>query len=219
MRGVNSANAEAHVTAQWLLRCLKVKNATQYNLLAEELHAFTSQTQLTERTETIDTLFGTRTYENPRHTMVVLRILDDRGEALSNYDFYLTAGPDYSDDELPPGFFSDRQKNRRNVGTLTYFLNYDALDEGLQRAAMGGKLGFRLQARPEEQSGKPKLVFYRTLDFRRTARQVSLFLVPNETLLLEVQLQRCVDATVFRIEKDLNPSPIDAKPSENIVSD
>jgi hypothetical protein len=42
--------------------------------------------------------------------------------------------------------------------------------------------------------------------------QVKNLLIPNETLMVEIQLERHVDAAVFQIEKDLAPSPISAKP-------
>lgn len=213
MRSVTLANAAEHPAAQWVLRCLRIRSAAEYQQLTDQLAALTESTQEAERVERVRTLIQTREFTNPRHSMIVFRLVDDRGENLSDYDLYFTAGPRYDEKQLPEGFSRDRQRNQRNRGMLTYYLNYDALAEGLRHPRMGGRMGFYVEARPGEDKHKPKLVFYRPIDFRGTARQVQNFLRPNETILVEIQLQRHVDATVFRIEKDLEPGPIDARPS------
>ncbi len=217
MRSVTLANAATHPTAQWVLRCLGVASAAAYNRLATELEALTAKTQQDERVEKVRALFGRRTYPNPRHTMIVFRLVDDRGEVLADYDLFFTAGPGYDEDELPDGFFRDRQRNQRSRGKLTYFLNYDVLESGLDTKGLQGKFGFRLVARPDADPEHPKLIFYRPLDFRGTAKQVEQFLIPNETLMVEIQMQRHVDAAVFQIENDLRPSPIDPTPTGRLV--
>lgn len=213
IRSVKLASADKHPTAQWVLRCLNVRNAAEYNTLADELTKLTEATQAAELVEKVPSLLGTRSYPNPRHSMIVFRIVDDRGESLSDYDLYFTAGPKYDEDELPEGFFRDRQRNQRNRGKLTYYLDYDVMAQGLQSPALGGLLGFYLVARPEEEKKRPKLVFYRSIDFRGTVKQIEKLLVPNETLMVEIRLQRRVDAAVFQIEKNLDPSAINPKPS------
>jgi hypothetical protein len=213
LRSVKLDTADQHPTAQWVLRCLRVRNAAEYGQLADELAALTEETQRIEREEQVRTLLGTRTYDNPRHTMIVFRIADDRGASLADYDLYFTAGPKYDENQLPPGFFRDRQRNQHDRGKLTYYLNFDAMTEGLMHPNLGGRLGFYVQARPEEQPKKPRLVFYRPIEFQGTLSQVKKILHPNETLMVEIQLERHVDAAVFQIEKDLTPGPISAKPT------
>jgi len=213
IRSVKLGSADNHPTAQWVLRCLNVRNAAEYHARAEELAQLTRATQAAELVEQVPSLLGTRTYPNPRHSMIIFRVVDDRGENLSDYDLYFTAGPEYDEDELPEGFFRDRQRNQRNRGKLTYYLDYDVMAQGLQSPALGGRLGFYLVARPGEEKKKPKLVFYRPIDFRGTVKLMEKLLVPNETLMVEIRLQRCVDATVFQIEKNLDPSAINSKPS------
>jgi hypothetical protein len=215
IRSVKLASADTHPTAQWVLRCLNVRNATEYSTIKNELIKLTEATQEAELEEMVPSLLGTRIYPNPRHSMIVFRIVDDRGENLSDYDLYFTAGPEYDEDELPEDFCRDRQRNQRNRGKLTYYLNYDVMKEGLQSPALGGLLGFYLLARPEEEKKKPKLVCYRPIDFRATVKQMEKLLVPNETLMVEIRLQRRVDAAVFQIEKNLDPSAINPKPSGN----
>jgi hypothetical protein len=217
IRSVKLSQADAHPTAQWVLRCLGVEDATQYNSLAAELDQLTARTQEDEKAENVPALLGDRVYPNPRHSMLVFRIVDDRGQNLADYDLFFTAGPKYDEDELPEGFCVDRQRNQRNPGKLTYFLDYDVMDAGLKHPGLSGNFGFRLVARPSEDPKKPKLVFYRTLDYRGTTEQVEGFLRPNETLMVEIKLQRRVDATVFRIEQTLDASAINPKSSGYLV--
>lgn len=215
IRSVSMDNAADHPTAQWVARCLKVRSKTAYNALATELTALTDDTQDAERKEKVRKLVGTRTFVTDRYSMVVFRIVDDRGNPVSDYDLHLTAGPKYDEDQLPDGFFQDRQRNQRNPGTLTYFLNYDVMEAGLKKPKMEGKLGFRITARPEE--GNDALVFYRALDFRSSLATIDKILQPNETVMIEVVLQRRVDRAVARMTNDLTPGPIKRMPTATVV--
>ena len=126
----------------------------------------TAKTQEEERIEKARVLFRTRTFRHDRHSMVVFRMVDDRGYSLGDYDLYLTAGPDYSDQALPPGFFQDRQRNQRNRGQFTLYLNHDVMEQGLLCKPLEGKLGYRLHPRPESEPGRRRLVHYRPLEYR-----------------------------------------------------
>ena len=148
IRGVTMDNAATHQAAQWVLRCLNVATPGEYRAVADELARVTSQTQQDEREEQVKTLLGKRTFVTSRFSMVVFRVVDDRGTRVADYDLYLTAGPKYDPNALPPGFFKDRQRNLRNPGKLTYFLDYDVMERGFANPRMEGRLGFRLVARP-----------------------------------------------------------------------
>ena len=215
IRSVTMDNAAEHPTAQWVARCLNVRSKTAYNALAADLAVLTSATQKAEQTEKVRKLIGTTTYETDRYSMVVFRLVDDRGNPLSDYDLHLTAGPKYDDNELPAGFFQDRQRNQRNPGKLTYFLNYDVMEDGITKPKMEGKLGFRVIARPEE--GDDALVFYRALDFRSSLATIDKILQPNETVMIELVLQRRVDKAVSRMTNDLTPASIDGKPTGTLA--
>jgi hypothetical protein len=215
IRSVTLANADQHPTAQWVLRCLKVNSRSAYNALSTALSTLTSETQAAERTERERVLIGTRTYITNRYSMLVFRVADDRGNHLTEYDLYLTAGPNYDEDELPQGFFMDRQRNQRNPGKLTYYLDHDVMLDGLGKPRMEGKLGFRIQGRPEP--GDTALIYYRELDFCSSLATVNKILAANETLMIEVVLERCVDKAVFRMTNDLQPGPFDGTPSKKLV--
>jgi hypothetical protein len=199
-----------HPTAEWVVKCLQVNSASQYEKLAAALSEVTLQTQKAELIEKHRTLLGTREYRHERCTQIIVRLCDDRGQPLSDYDLYLTAGPKYSEQELPPGFFVDRQRNRRNPGKLTYYLNWDAMERGLQTTALKSKIGFRIEARPK--AGPDALAYYKVLDFRSDLETLERALRPNETVMFDIELKRCVDAAVFRISNDLTPGKIDGKP-------
>lgn len=143
--------------------------------------------------------------------MIIFRLIDDRGNHLIDYDLYLTAGPQYSEQALPAGFFVDRQRNLNNRGKLTYFLDYDIMEGGINTPKMQGNLGFRVKAYPE--SSDQALAYYRLLDFHSSLADIHKILHPNETVMVEIMLQRRVDRTVFRISNNLTPAKISGKPT------
>lgn len=211
IRSVTMANAATHPAAIWVLRCLQVKNRNDYNTLSKELDKVTQETQRNEQTELVKTLVSRREYITNRYAMIIFRLVDDRGNYLDDYDLYLTAGPNYSENELPAGFFADRQRNQKNRGKLTYFLDYDVMETGINMPKMQGNLGFRIQARPE--ANAQALAGYRLLDFHSSLADVNKILRPNETVMVEIMLQRRVDKSVFRITNNLVPTKINTKPA------
>lgn len=208
LRSVPARNAGGHPTAKYVLKCLRVASKGDYLKCCDELDDLTKQTQRDERVEVEKKLFGTKKYYVDRYSMLVFRFVDDRGAALTDYDLYLTGGPSYSPDDLPPGFYVDRQRNSRNPGKLTYYVNYDVLRKGLNKDKMEGRIGLRVDAKPFE--SPETLAFYRRLDYRSDEDGVSEILAPNETLMVEFRLQRWVDTRVFRIESTLKPGAIDS---------
>ena len=211
IRSVTMANAAAHPTAIWVLRCLQVKNRESYNILVKELDKVTKETQQNEHTELVKTFINHRQYITNRYSMIIFRLIDDRGNHLNDYDLYLTAGPQYSEDALPTGFFADRQRNQHNRGKLTYFLDYDVMESGINMPKMQGNLGFRIKAHP--QASDQALAYYKLLDFHSSLADVNKILHPNETVMVEIMLQRRVDRTVSRITNDLKPTKISGKPT------
>jgi hypothetical protein len=211
IRSVTMANAATHPTAIWVLRCLQVKNPGSYNTLAKELAKLTQETQKNEHIEDVKTLIFKREYITNRYSMIIFRLIDDRGNHLADYDLYLTAGPRYSEEALPTGFFVDRQRNIRNRGKLTYFLDYDIMETGLNTPQMQGNLGFRIKAYPE--ASNQALAYYRVLDFHSSLADINQILRPNETVMVEIMLQRRVDKAVSRITNNLTPAKISVKPT------
>lgn len=210
IRSVTMANADTHPTAIWVLRCLQVKSRASYNALSKELDKITEETQNNEHTESVKTLIYKREFITNRYSMIIFRLIDDRGNHLVDYDLYLTAGPKFSEYALPTGFFVDRQRNQHNQGKLTYFLDYDVMEEGINTPKMQGNLGFRIKAYPE--ASDQALAYYRLLDFQSSLADINKIIHPNETVMVEIMLQRRVDRTVSRITNNLTPAKINVKP-------
>ncbi len=175
-----------------------MRTLTGYAAVARELSDLTAQTQKDERLEVVEKRFlPDQKYYTYRYSMVIFRLRNDRGAFLSNYDLILTAGPDYSPDDLPTDFFVDRQRNLLNPGQLTYYLNYDALDK-LRRGGGEGRIGFKINARPNQ-----GLAFYQVAEFQSDTSGVRQFFRPNETTLVDILITRKVDARVFRLSEKL----------------
>lgn len=210
IRSITMANAAKHPTALWVLKCLQVKNRENYSKIAKELEKVTQETQQIEHIEEVHTIIYKREYITNRYSMIIFRLVDDRGNHLIDYDLYLTAGPHFGEEALPQGFFVDRQRNIRNQGKLTYYLDYDIMEAGINTPQMQGNLGFRIKAYPE--ASNQALAYYRLLDFHSSLADVNKILHPNETVMVEIMLQRRVDSSVARITNNLTPSKINGKP-------
>ena len=190
-----------------ILRCLTVNSATDYEQVCTEFEALTKKTQEDEQIERHGKILLPDTFTiHDRHTMVVVRVTDDHGHALDEFDLLLL-GEGSSPDRLPPGFFADRQRNKRNRGTLTYFLNHDVMIDGpavevdgdVLRPALPGasELGFRVEPRPEE-----GFVHYLSAELAAQKSTLDDFLRPNETMLLDIVMRRVVRGGTFTLTRD-----------------
>ena len=202
---------QPHLAVEWVMKCLAVTDAAGYGRICDELDVLTAATQAQERIEEVPTLGGARQYVTDRHSMFTVRVRDDRGHCLRDYDLLLTAGPDYSPDELPAGFFRDRQRNSVNPGNLTYYLDHDRMSGGLS-GAMQQKLGFQIVARPDA-----GLAHYTKTELRSDVAHIDELLRPNETTLVEVVLNRNVDSNVFRLTARLEPLGFGREPSGRLL--
>ena len=199
LTSVRSNDKGTHPTLQWVLRCLTVSDADSYNTVATQLDALTSQTQESEKEETVTELFVfERTFITNRYCMFVFRITDDRDTELSDYDVVFTAGPDYNENHLPPGFFVDRQRNQINPGKLTYYIDYDLMTDWLNKPELEGKFGFRITAQPTK-----GFAHYTAAEHQGTLSQLKQYFAPNQTLRVDGQHRRHVYEGVFRLTQKL----------------
>jgi len=201
-----------HPTVEWVLRCLAISDPAGYEQVCDALDGLTAQTQEAERTEEVLKLIGSTTYITDRYSMLTFKLRDDRGEPLANYDLILTAGPNYDPNELPDGFFCDRQRNQLDSGRLTYYLNHNRMEEGLNAPALAQKLGIRVVARPDT-----GLAYYSVAELRSNLASVEQLLRGNETTMVEITLRRTVDLAVFRLTDSLQPSDISDQPLKKFV--
>jgi len=198
----------SHPTVKWVLKCLEVGSAAAYNRLVKDLEDLTTRTQKDEHEEKVKEVFiFERTFVTNRYCMLVIRISDDRGNDLYDYDVLFTAGPQYDPNHLPPGFFVDRQRNLLNPGKLTYFIDYDVMNDWLNKPELSGKFGVRIRARPSE-----GYAYYTVAEHRGTFRALKRYFEPNRTLMVEVDLRRHVVEGVFQLTQNLTPEDFRTQP-------
>lgn len=125
-----------------------------------------------------------------RFFQLVIRVADDRGTAVTDFDLILLAGPRYDPEAFPRGFVIDKQVNRRSPQTITFYLDFDAVC-----AARGARFGFRIMARPS--SGFAR---YQPVEFRLGEQSVDQFVVANCTWYVDVTLLRRVDRQTVRFD-------------------
>jgi hypothetical protein len=201
MRSVKADDDRSHPTVGAILQCLEVDSKAAYKACSDSLAKLTKQTQDKEQKRSTQEVFlFRRTFRTSRYFMVVFRVCDDRGNVLNDYDIFFTAGPDYDPNHLPPKFFVDRQRNSRNPGKLTYFLDYDVMEPWFERPELDDKFGFRIAARPDE-----GFAHYTVAEHRGTFSALKEYFAPNQTVMIEVVLQRHVRQGVFRLTQDLKP--------------
>jgi len=214
MRSVRAGEAE-HPTVTAVLRCLQVGTPAAYRDLTA---AFTTENDVVQREEQVNVrrrkFLPDQTYIVDRFSQVIVRIRDDQGRAVGNYDLTLLGVPAGagarvrpSPDLLPRGFLQDRQRNRRDPGTLTFYINH-ALMTGtgevrhprsgdLLRPAVKGLEALGLMIEPHLSSGFAHFVKGR-LEAERAL--VARLLQPNQTTLVDIVMRRIVRRGVVRLD-------------------
>lgn len=165
-----------------VLRCLAVTDAEDYQARKRELDLLTS-------TEQARIPVGKSDHVS-RYSMLVFRVTDHAGNVIPHrdYDLFLLGGPEYRKDELPRGFFVDRQMNTAS-DSLVYYVDADKM-----ALVEDGQWGIQVVARPED-----GFSYYAAAEFRSEGLDVSAAMTPNETTYVEIQLRRRVDRNVFRL--------------------
>lgn len=212
-----------------IFACLRVQSPDEYNKLCVQFATETETVQANERLE-VETrfhLFSTN-FIHDRFSMIIFRLRDNEDRPVTDFDLMLTAGPDADPNHLPPGFFVDRQCNRLNPETITYFLNRDVMkgvdsvsNKGgeVVRASLTGTetLGFKIVARPDA-----GFVHYLPCEFKASPDMLEKAVRRNSTTLVDICLQRVVRKNVFCVEKMTSQTePVDfkdTKPGDEIVT-
>jgi len=195
-------------TVQAILGCMQVQTKTQYNKMCRRFADETRDVQDKERLEVEKHLLRSDThFFRDRFSMVIFRVRDHEDHPVTDFDLILTAGPQGDPNHLPRGFLADRQRNRLNPDTLTYFFNYDVMagakpvedDQGhvVREAIDGaGMLGIKIFPRPDK-----GFVHYLPCEIKATEDLLKQALHPNSTTLVDIRLQRIVRKNVFRMDK------------------
>lgn len=190
-----------------VLECIAVKSRADYRKLAKKHSDDTDSVQRDERLEIEDRLLlRDAHFIHDRYSMVTFRVSDDHDYPIRDFDLLLTGGKDSDPNKLPRGFFMDRQLNRVNRNTLTYYFNYDIMagapavsdgDKVIRPATRGAtSLGFRIVPRPAD-----GFVRYLPCEVRASKSLLGEALQPNSTTLVDIRLRRVVTKSVFRMSR------------------
>jgi hypothetical protein len=221
----DSGKLKPHPTVAAILKCLAVDSDQAYGALCDEFDALTVLTQEAERVEKARELFIVeREFKRPVTTQLIVRVHDQNGYPLKDFDFLLTAwnpndpnprlrAPDPN--LLPPGFFIDRQRNKRAESTVTYFLNHDVLSKNTK--ALG--IAIRPRPTPDAASGKSArlLVHYLNAVLDIDGDTLLGLVRANATLMVDIEMKRIVRSGVFRLTQDLAPKDFTNDPPGEVL--
>jgi hypothetical protein len=168
-----------HPTVDAVMECLTVETEADYEATRDRF-ALASQA------------------EKGPHTMLCFRVVDDQGTLIEDFVLMFTAGEEASPDLLPQGFFRDRQRNQKDRGRITYYLDHEKL------AAV--PVGFEITARPEQ-----GLVRYEKATI--APMKMGAILRPHETMLVEIVLRRLVDRNCFVLTENREAEGISGEAS------
>lgn len=218
-----SATGDLHPTAAAILRCLGVSDSAAYTTLCDAFDQENATHQLPASRLEIEhvPVLPDREYIHDPHSMLVLRLLDDRGAHLQEVDVLLTAGPNNSPDELPENFLPDRQANHRDPSAITFFINFAALtgsppiprpDGSSARAELITRGNYGLLLRPRSTDG---IVLYLEGGISAATDNLLQYIRPNQTTVIDVVLTRIVRDGVFTFTKQLTPRSFEDDPFGN----
>jgi hypothetical protein len=217
----------AEELVQSIFECMKVASFVDWQALTKSFASATAANQKAFECEVDPSLFRERVYLHDRYSLLILRVSDHLGNAVTDFDLVLT-GENDSPDLLPQDFFKDRQCNLAHRNTLSFYLNYDILKGCAERVSPAGqvqrppqlgtsRIGFRIVPRPS--SG---FVRYLPCAISGGKEFFDQLLRPNSTTLVEIVLQRLISQENFRFEKQIGDEPLklnykDVKPGEEIA--
>lgn len=190
-----------------ILDCLKVESPQDYRLLCKRFDEHTARVQEAERKEIEPRLLlPDNFFIHDRYSMVIFRVHDEAGHAVEDFDLLLMAGPNDDPNHLPKGFALDRQANKRDRGTITYYFNWDVMcgcpevmhAGKVLRPASPGAQGLGLQIRPRPTEG---FVHYLPCGIGASTELLREVLQPNQTTLVDITLRRIVRRGVFELDR------------------
>jgi hypothetical protein len=220
-QGIMSSDHPA--TAEAIVRCLRVADAAGYHALCD---AFDAENAVRDAGKVeLDPVgpFPAHVTIHDACSMLIVRMVDDRGEALDTTAFLLTAGTPARPDWLPQGFMVDRQANRRSAGVYTMYLNHALLagDERVPdprdpqktlRDARSAHRPYGCQLRPPDLDG----LVHHALAISAVGDDFMQLFSAHQTTVLDVVLPRKLHEGLFRLTRTLAPEDF-AKPVPGAV--
>jgi hypothetical protein len=176
LKSPNPDNADSKDVVAQILTSLRIANGADY---AAYLQASTAANTALQ-------------HVGERYFMVVFNLRDDQGRPVTDFDLIMLGGPDYDPNDLPKGFFRDRQRNRRSPNTIIYYMNHDVMAQVPER-----KFGFRVIARPD--SG---FAWYAPAEYHSDMLTLDSVIDPNVTTYVDIVLKRHVDREAARFDPE-----------------
>ena len=169
-----------HQITKEIMKCLSVKDAKGYSKRAQELKTLTYVEQSKKPVGKNAVI--------SRYSMLIFRVRDQKGVPIDydDIDIHLLAGKSYSADSLPPGFFIDRQLNRKS-STLVYYLDADKMS-----SIKDGLFGVKVIVRPNE-----GFSYFVNGEFHSDGIKIDKVCAANETTYIDIMVNRHVDKNVF----------------------
>lgn len=198
-----------HPAVDAILRCLAVRDHAGYESLRrafDQENAVHQQPGRRVEREKVPVL-PDRVYVHDPHAMLVVRLLDDTGARVPEANLLITGGPAGDPNQLPEGFLTDRQGNRRAPGNLAFYLNHAALagcppitDERgrLVRAERIARPPYGLRLQPREGE---RLVEHWLAELEGPRLDLLSLLAPNQTTVLDLRLHRVLREGAFRFTR------------------
>ena len=176
-------NPQHQLLASEVLKCFSVNSDKDYRQRMDDLKILTRQQQQlipVGKKQTIS-----------RYCMLVFNIHDEQGMAMKkdDCDIFLLAGKNYSENNLPKGFFKDRQFNDASK-SLIYYLDADKMSQ-----LKDGLFGIKIVLRPAK-----GFAYYLPAEFRSEGLHIDKILAANETTYFDITIKRRVDKNVFRFQ-------------------
>ncbi len=196
-------------TVDSIIKCIKVRSAADYDKLTAEFVQETAKVQADEKVEEINKgvlSLSKRTIIHDRYCMLVFRVKDTQGYAVTDYDLIFTFGKEDNPNHLPEGFFVDRQKNNLSKETISYYLNYDVIKSVDKPGIEEGLLGLVIMPRPSA-----GFVRYTSFKLKASDAFFNAVVKPNATTLIDICLQRNVDENVFVLKGPVPMMPTEKK--------
>lgn len=227
MRSVRKNDDISQELIDDIFSCIAVTDVASYANLCSNFEIATAANRQQMRLETEEQFFGIKHYVHDACCQVIVRVSDNRGNALNDFDIVFT-GQNNEPDYLPEGFLIDRQNNSLSRNTLSFYFNYDLMfgceavvdtNGTVIRPAKKGLTQFGIKIVPRPARG---FVRYQNCSIAGDTTMLKRFLQLNSTTIVDIELTRLLSNETLQFEKlqnDTMPqlSFKDIEPGDEVV--
>ncbi|WP_076412307.1 triacylglycerol lipase [Shewanella sp. UCD-KL12] len=183
MNSVTKRNASRKPVVSAILQCLSVDSVSDYEQVSKLM---AQRSNMVKR--------------KASYNMLVVRVTDDHGHRVTDFDLFLLSGKAFHPGQLPSGFMLDKQKNSVNGNCITLYLDSSKL---LKIA--DGKLGFKIIARPDT-----GFSYYQAAEYHCEDISVHELIKADQTLMLDIVLKRHIHKETFSLVNTELSGPFDS---------